>query len=48
MKERGVRTLVECGPGRVLGGLGKRIDKSMDVTALGTLAGLHDALGGGE
>lgn len=48
MQERGVRTLVECGPGRVLGGLGKRIDKSMGGAALGTLAGLRDALGGGE
>lgn len=45
MVERGVSRLVECGPGRVLGGLVKRIDKSVDTVSAGTLDGLREALG---
>jgi len=45
MASRGVTTMIECGPARVLGGLIKRIDKSADVKSLGTLDGLHEALG---
>jgi [acyl-carrier-protein] S-malonyltransferase len=33
---RGVTRIGECGPGKVLAGLVKRIDKSLDVSALGT------------
>ncbi len=44
MVDRGVDRFAECGAGRVLGGLIKRIDKSVDVAGLGTLDGLHSAL----
>lgn len=33
---RGVTRVAECGPGKVLAGLVKRIDKSLDARALGT------------
>ena len=33
---RGVTRIAECGPGKVLAGLAKRIDKSIDARALGT------------
>ena len=33
---RGVGRIGECGPGKVLAGLVKRIDKSLDARALGT------------
>jgi len=33
---RGITRVAECGPGRVLTGLAKRIDKTLDATALGT------------
>jgi [acyl-carrier-protein] S-malonyltransferase len=33
---RGVGRIGECGPGKVLAGLVKRIDKSLDTRALGT------------
>jgi [acyl-carrier-protein] S-malonyltransferase len=35
---RGVVRVAECGPGKVLSGLVKRIDKSIDARALGTTA----------
>ena len=35
---RGVDRIGECGPGKVLAGLIKRIDKSLDARALGTPA----------
>lgn len=41
---RGATRLVECGPGRVLAGLIKRIDGSVETANLGTTAGLEDAL----
>jgi malonyl CoA-acyl carrier protein transacylase len=40
----GVTCVAECGPGKVLSGLIKRIDKSIDARALGTLADFDAAL----
>jgi len=45
MADSGVAHLVECGPGRVLAGLIKRIDKSLRTDSLGTLSGMREALG---
>jgi [acyl-carrier-protein] S-malonyltransferase len=45
MIDQGVDRLVECGPGKVLSGLVKRIDRSVTTDALGTLDGLTAALG---
>jgi [acyl-carrier-protein] S-malonyltransferase len=41
---QGVTTLVECGPGKVLGGLAKRIDRSLLSIALGTRASFETGL----
>jgi [acyl-carrier-protein] S-malonyltransferase len=41
---RGAIRIGECGPGKVLAGLVKRIDKSLDARALGTPADLDGAL----
>ncbi|MFN3702530.1 ACP S-malonyltransferase [Thermomonas sp.] len=41
---RGVTRIAECGPGKVLTGLVKRIDKSLDARALGTPADLAGAI----
>lgn len=41
---RGVTRIAECGPGKVLGGLVKRIDKSLDARALGTPGEFDTAL----
>ena len=41
----GVETLVECGPGKVLSGLARRIDRSLQAAAIGDLEGLGAALG---
>lgn len=41
---RGVTRVAECGPGKVLAGLAKRIDKSLDARALGTPADFDAAL----
>ena len=38
LAERGVTRIAECGPGKVLAGLGKRIDKNLDARPLGTPA----------
>ena len=35
--------MAECGPGKVLAGLARRIDKNMDMRTLGTPAELEDA-----
>lgn len=44
MAAHGITRLIECGPGKVLSGLVKRIDKSLDTAALGTLDGFVEAL----
>ena len=41
---RGVTRIAECGPGKVLTGLFKRIDKTIDVRALGTPGDFDTAL----
>jgi [acyl-carrier-protein] S-malonyltransferase len=41
---RGITRVVECGPGKVLAGLVKRIDKSVDARAIGTSADFASAL----
>jgi [acyl-carrier-protein] S-malonyltransferase len=41
---RGTTRIAECGPGKVLTGLGKRIDKSLDARAIGTPAEMDSAL----
>ena len=43
---RGVSRIGECGPGKVLAGLAKRIDKSLDARALGTPAEFAAAIEG--
>lgn len=40
----GVGTLLECGPGKVLCGLARRIDRSLQAAAIGDLDGLNAAL----
>jgi [acyl-carrier-protein] S-malonyltransferase len=40
----GAAKVFECGPGKVLAGLCKRIDKSLDTRSLATPAELHAAL----
>ncbi len=40
LAERGVTTLVECGPGKVLGGLNRRINKELANEALGSAVAL--------
>jgi [acyl-carrier-protein] S-malonyltransferase len=42
----GATALVECGPGKVLGGLIKRIDRSATTFAIGTVAAFDAALAG--
>ena len=41
---KGATRIAECGPGKVLTGLAKRIDKSLDARALGTPADFDSAL----
>jgi [acyl-carrier-protein] S-malonyltransferase len=47
MIARDIDRLAECGPGRVLAGLIKRIDKEVVTESLGSLAGLEAALAAG-
>ncbi|KTD09462.1 ACP S-malonyltransferase [Legionella jamestowniensis] len=44
MKNRGIERIVECGPGKVLTGLIKRIDKSLTAISINDSASLHQAL----
>lgn len=44
MSAEGVNTLIECGPGRVLAGLNKRIDRSMQAIPVFDNASLEKAL----
>ena len=37
MKALGVTRVIECGPGKVLSGLSKRIDKTLDSSNIGSL-----------
>jgi [acyl-carrier-protein] S-malonyltransferase len=46
MVAAGASRLVECGPGRVLCGLSKRIDRSIESKSLGSLAEFEDCLTG--
>ena len=44
MAGSGAGVFVECGPGNVLAGLARRIDRSLSVHGIGTLDGLESAL----
>lgn len=48
MKAQGVSELIECGAGKVLGGLVKRIDKEMTAQSIGTPADIEAFLQGGK
>ncbi|MEX2320340.1 MAG: ACP S-malonyltransferase [Saccharospirillum sp.] len=41
----GVTETVECGPGKVLSGLNKRIEKTLTLSALGSLAAFQERMG---
>ena len=41
----GVTETVECGPGKVLSGLNKRIEKTLTLSALGSLAAFQERIG---
>ncbi len=45
MIEQGVESTVECGPGKVLSGLNKKVHKPLSVVAINEPAGLDKALG---
>ncbi len=45
MRSRGVTTLVECGPGKVLAGLNRRIDRGLNTLPVYDPASLEKALG---
>jgi [acyl-carrier-protein] S-malonyltransferase len=44
LAQAGVSRVAECGPGKVLAGLARRIDRSLDARALGTPADFEAAL----
>ncbi len=48
MRDRGVDRLVECGPGNVLAGLARRIDRTLEVSGVGSPAAMASALSSGE
>jgi [acyl-carrier-protein] S-malonyltransferase len=45
MAKDGVDTILECGPGKVLSGLNKRIVKELNCASINDAAGLREALG---
>ncbi len=45
MVEQGIEKMVECGPGKVLCGLNKKVHKALNVVAINESAGLARALG---
>ena len=44
MRDGGASRLIECGPGKVLAGLARRIDRSLAVSTIDSLEGLQKAL----
>jgi [acyl-carrier-protein] S-malonyltransferase len=44
MSNQGITAAIECGPGKVLGGLIKRIDKNISSLSIEDCAGLDAAL----
>lgn len=44
MQENGIAGMIECGPGKVLGGLVRRIDKTISCRAISDTEALHAAL----
>lgn len=44
MIERGAERIIECGPGKVLSGLNKRISRQLQVASIGDLSGLEKSL----
>lgn len=44
MAREGLREFVECGPGNVLTGLARRVDRSLNVRGIGDMNGLESAL----
>lgn len=46
MAEQGVETIIECGPGKVLSGLNKRIQRSLNVASISDAGGFEKALNG--
>jgi len=44
MQATGVQNLIECGPGKVLSGLNKKVDRALNVANIGDVAGLAKAL----
>ena len=44
LKDKGVHSVVECGPGKVLAGLNKRIDREMNILPVHDPASLESAL----
>jgi [acyl-carrier-protein] S-malonyltransferase len=48
LRAGGARRVIECGPGRVLCGLIRRIDAELRLDAVGDLVGMNAALTGGQ
>ena len=44
IRSHGAERLLECGPGNVLAGLVRRIDRSLEVVGIGTAEGMQSAL----
>ena len=42
LKRKGVTEIIECGPGRVLSGLIKRIDKTIEVRNINSISDILD------